>query len=116
MSLTLSQISSLRNVMQDDRNRMELKCLLQTKDQYDCLIRDRKALLAEQDSQVRASEQVPGRARYSRAEPWNEFTPVRKKNLIQALEYKAASAQRKQDRDEWIQPGSHSSQQRWLGD
>uniref|UniRef100_A0A8B9DTU3 Coiled-coil domain containing 63 n=1 Tax=Anser cygnoides TaxID=8845 RepID=A0A8B9DTU3_ANSCY len=52
MSLTLSQISSLRNVMQDDRNRMELKCLLQTKDQYDCLIRDRKALLAEQDSQV----------------------------------------------------------------
>ncbi|XP_047929740.2 coiled-coil domain-containing protein 63 isoform X3 [Anser cygnoides] len=52
MSLTLSQISSLRNVMQDDRNRMELKCLLQTKDQYDCLIRDRKALLAEQDSQI----------------------------------------------------------------
>uniref|UniRef100_A0A8B9IA79 ODAD1 central coiled coil region domain-containing protein n=1 Tax=Anser brachyrhynchus TaxID=132585 RepID=A0A8B9IA79_9AVES len=91
MSLTLSQISSLRNVMQDDRNRMELKCLLQTKDQYDCLIRDRKALLAEQDSQVRASEQVPGRAQYSRAEPWNEFTPVRKKHLIQALEYKAAS-------------------------
>uniref|UniRef100_A0A8C3BWM3 Coiled-coil domain containing 63 n=1 Tax=Cairina moschata TaxID=8855 RepID=A0A8C3BWM3_CAIMO len=52
MSLILSQINSLRNVVQDNRNRTELKCLLQTKDQYDCLIRDRKALLAEQDSQI----------------------------------------------------------------
>lgn len=95
MSLILSQINSLRNVMQDNRNRTELKCLLQTKEQYDCLIRDRKALLAEQDSQVRASGWLPGRARYSGAEPWNEFTPVCTKHLIQALEYKAAPEQRR---------------------
>ncbi|NXI71988.1 CCD63 protein, partial [Anseranas semipalmata] len=52
MSLILSQIKSLRNMMQDDRNCTDLKCLLQTKDQYDCLIRDRKALLAVQDNQI----------------------------------------------------------------
>ncbi|XP_021268595.1 coiled-coil domain-containing protein 63 [Numida meleagris] len=52
MSLTLSKIRSLRNMINDDRNYMELKCLLQTKDQYDCLIRDRKALVAELDSEI----------------------------------------------------------------
>ncbi|NXS46974.1 CCD63 protein, partial [Balaeniceps rex] len=51
-TLTMGQIMSLRNAMLDDRNCMELQCLLQTKYQYDCLIRDRKALLAELDNQI----------------------------------------------------------------
>ncbi|NXL90504.1 CCD63 protein, partial [Alectura lathami] len=51
-SLILSKIKSLRNMTRDDRSLMELKCLLQTKDQYDCLIRERKALLAELDNQI----------------------------------------------------------------
>ncbi|XP_052653929.1 coiled-coil domain-containing protein 63 [Harpia harpyja] len=52
VSLTLSQIMSPRNAMLDDRNCMELQCLLQTKYQYDSLIRDRKALLADLDNQI----------------------------------------------------------------
>ncbi|NXH71453.1 CCD63 protein, partial [Hydrobates tethys] len=52
VSLTLSQIASLRNSMLDDRNCMELQCLLQNKYQYDSLIRDRKALLADLDNQI----------------------------------------------------------------
>ncbi|KAF1527066.1 Coiled-coil domain-containing protein 63, partial [Eudyptes sclateri] len=52
VSLTLSQITSRRNAMLDDRNCMELQCLLQTKYQYDSLIRDRKALLADLDHQI----------------------------------------------------------------
>ncbi|XP_015131063.1 coiled-coil domain-containing protein 63 isoform X2 [Gallus gallus] len=52
MSLLLSKIRSLRNMIHDDRICMELKCLLQTKDQYDCLIRDRKALVSELDNEI----------------------------------------------------------------
>ncbi|KFV58195.1 Coiled-coil domain-containing protein 63, partial [Gavia stellata] len=52
VSLTLSQVTSLRNEKLDDRNCMELQCLLQTKYQYDSLIRDRKALLADLDKQI----------------------------------------------------------------
>ncbi|NXR01753.1 CCD63 protein, partial [Sagittarius serpentarius] len=52
VSLTLSQVTSLRNAMLDDRNCMELQCLLQTKYQYDSLIRERKALLADLDNQI----------------------------------------------------------------
>ncbi|KFQ58427.1 Coiled-coil domain-containing protein 63, partial [Pelecanus crispus] len=52
VSLTLSQITSLRNTMLDDRNCMEVQRLLQTKYQYDSLIRDRKALLADLDKQI----------------------------------------------------------------
>ncbi|KGL89432.1 Coiled-coil domain-containing protein 63, partial [Charadrius vociferus] len=52
VSLTLSQITSLRNAILDDRNCMEVQCLLQTKYQYDSLIRDRKALLADLDNQI----------------------------------------------------------------
>ncbi|NXL10037.1 CCD63 protein, partial [Mesembrinibis cayennensis] len=51
-SLTLNQILSLRNAMLDDRNCMELQCLLQTKYQYDSLIRDRKAVVADLHSQI----------------------------------------------------------------
>uniref|UniRef100_A0A8C3KNY7 ODAD1 central coiled coil region domain-containing protein n=1 Tax=Calidris pygmaea TaxID=425635 RepID=A0A8C3KNY7_9CHAR len=43
---------SRRNVMLDDRNCREVRCLLQTKYQYDSLIRDRKALLADLDNQI----------------------------------------------------------------
>ncbi|NWT43848.1 CCD63 protein, partial [Rissa tridactyla] len=52
VSLTLSQITSPRNAMLDDRNCMDVQCLLQTKYQYDSLIRDRKALLADLDNQI----------------------------------------------------------------
>ncbi|NWY55517.1 CCD63 protein, partial [Chionis minor] len=52
VSLTLSQITSLRNARLDDRNCMEVQCLLQTKYEYDSLIRDRKALLADLDNQI----------------------------------------------------------------
>ncbi|NXJ15419.1 CCD63 protein, partial [Odontophorus gujanensis] len=52
MSLMLSKMRSLRNMICDDRNCTELECLLQTKDQYDCLIRDRKALVAELDNEI----------------------------------------------------------------
>lgn len=36
----------------DDQNRVELKFLLQTKDEYDALIRATKALIAELDDKV----------------------------------------------------------------
>ncbi|NWQ96188.1 CCD63 protein, partial [Burhinus bistriatus] len=52
VSLTLSQITSPRNAVLDDRNCMEVQCLLQTKYQYDSLIRDRKALLADLDNKI----------------------------------------------------------------
>uniref|UniRef100_A0A8C3H6G6 Coiled-coil domain containing 63 n=1 Tax=Chrysemys picta bellii TaxID=8478 RepID=A0A8C3H6G6_CHRPI len=43
---------SQRNMMLDDRNCMELKFLLQTKEEYDSLIRATKALIAELDDKV----------------------------------------------------------------
>ncbi|NXT95720.1 CCD63 protein, partial [Anhinga rufa] len=52
VSLTLSQITSLRNTMLAERSCTELQCLLQTKCQYDSLIRDRKALLADLGNQI----------------------------------------------------------------
>ncbi|NXL63922.1 CCD63 protein, partial [Chordeiles acutipennis] len=50
--LMLSQITSPRNAMLDDRNCLEVQCLLQTKQQYSSLIQDRKALLADLDNQI----------------------------------------------------------------
>lgn len=41
-------------------------------------------------------------------------TPQCKMCLIQALENNAASWQKTNDNDKWIEPGSHSSQQHWL--
>ncbi|NXN25620.1 CCD63 protein, partial [Nycticryphes semicollaris] len=52
VSLTLSKIMSRRNVMLDNRNCREVQCLLKTKNQYDSLIRDRKAMLADLDNQI----------------------------------------------------------------
>uniref|UniRef100_A0A8D2IRA9 Coiled-coil domain containing 63 n=1 Tax=Varanus komodoensis TaxID=61221 RepID=A0A8D2IRA9_VARKO len=43
---------SPRNIFMDDRNCMELKFLLQTKDEYDNLIRATKALIAELDNKI----------------------------------------------------------------
>uniref|UniRef100_A0A672U8T7 Coiled-coil domain containing 63 n=1 Tax=Strigops habroptila TaxID=2489341 RepID=A0A672U8T7_STRHB len=59
MSLTIGQIMSPRNKMLDDRNRREARYLLQTRYQYESLIRERKALLAVLDNQVRASGLFP---------------------------------------------------------
>ncbi|XP_068767610.1 coiled-coil domain-containing protein 63 [Struthio camelus] len=56
MSLMLSHIKSPRNMMLDDRNRVEFKFLLQTKDQYDSLIRARKAMLADLDKKIMEME------------------------------------------------------------
>ncbi|KFQ91795.1 Coiled-coil domain-containing protein 63, partial [Nipponia nippon] len=56
VSLTLRQIVSLRNAMLDDRNCMELQRLLETKYQYDSLVRDRKALVADLDKQILEQE------------------------------------------------------------
>ncbi|KAM6071126.1 coiled-coil domain-containing protein 63-like [Chlamydotis macqueenii] len=52
VSLMLSQLGSLRNEMLDNENYMELQCLLQTRYQYDSLIRERKAKVAELDNQI----------------------------------------------------------------
>ncbi|NXY76014.1 CCD63 protein, partial [Glareola pratincola] len=52
VTLTLRQITSPRNTMLDDRSCTEVQCLLQTKYQYDALIRERKALLADLDNQI----------------------------------------------------------------
>ncbi|NXD77201.1 CCD63 protein, partial [Halcyon senegalensis] len=51
-SLMLSQITSLRNTKRDDRNCRELHCLLQSRNEYDSVIRERKALLDDLDKQI----------------------------------------------------------------
>ncbi|NXU78789.1 CCD63 protein, partial [Oreotrochilus melanogaster] len=53
VSIKLSWI--MRNGMLDARKRMKLQRFQETKDQYDALIRDRKAIVADLDNQVRAS-------------------------------------------------------------
>ncbi|PKK25911.1 coiled-coil domain containing 63 [Columba livia] len=50
--LVLSQITSMRKAMLRGRDCMELQCLLQTKNQYDSMIRDRKVLLVDVDNQT----------------------------------------------------------------
>ncbi|XP_066466090.1 coiled-coil domain-containing protein 63 [Tiliqua scincoides] len=52
INLLLGLTTSPRNLFIDDRNCMELKFLLQTKDEYDALIRATKALIAELDDKV----------------------------------------------------------------
>ncbi|KAJ6656683.1 hypothetical protein lerEdw1_003570 [Lerista edwardsae] len=52
INLLLGLTTSPRNLFIDDRNCMELKFLLQTKDEYDALIRATKALIAELDEKV----------------------------------------------------------------
>ncbi|KAM9219272.1 coiled-coil domain-containing protein 63-like [Leptosomus discolor] len=54
---TLSQITSRRNVMLDERNRTELHRLLQSKSKHDSLIGERKALLAALEKQILELEQ-----------------------------------------------------------
>ncbi|KAM8797615.1 coiled-coil domain-containing protein 63 [Eudromia elegans] len=56
MSLMLSHIKSPRNVRLDDRNRAEFKLLLQTRDHYDSLIRDRKDMLDDLDKKIMEME------------------------------------------------------------
>ncbi|XP_065548848.1 coiled-coil domain-containing protein 63-like isoform X1 [Lathamus discolor] len=52
VSLRIGQIMSPKNRMLDDRNCKEAQDLLQIRYQYDCLIRERKALLAVLDKQI----------------------------------------------------------------
>uniref|UniRef100_A0A7M4F439 Coiled-coil domain containing 63 n=1 Tax=Crocodylus porosus TaxID=8502 RepID=A0A7M4F439_CROPO len=56
MTLLLSLAKSPRNMMLDVRNCMELKYLLQTRDEYDSLIKATKALIAELDEKVMEME------------------------------------------------------------
>nr|XP_025045177.1 coiled-coil domain-containing protein 63 [Pelodiscus sinensis]XP_025045178.1 coiled-coil domain-containing protein 63 [Pelodiscus sinensis] len=56
IALLLSLTKSQRNMMLDNRNCMELKFLLQTKEEYDSLIRATKALIAELDDKVMEME------------------------------------------------------------
>ncbi|XP_019362789.1 PREDICTED: coiled-coil domain-containing protein 63 [Gavialis gangeticus] len=56
MALLLSLAKSPRNMMLDVRNCMELKYLLQTRDEYDSLIKATKALIAELDEKVMEME------------------------------------------------------------
>ncbi|XP_057277234.1 coiled-coil domain-containing protein 63 isoform X1 [Pezoporus wallicus] len=56
VSLTIGQIMSPKNRMLDDRNCKEAQYLLQIRYQYDCLIRERKALLAVLDNQIEELE------------------------------------------------------------
>uniref|UniRef100_A0A8D0BR02 Coiled-coil domain containing 63 n=1 Tax=Salvator merianae TaxID=96440 RepID=A0A8D0BR02_SALMN len=52
INLLLSLTKSPHNIFVDDRNCMELKYLLQTKDEYDALIRATKGLIAELDNKI----------------------------------------------------------------
>ncbi|XP_025018848.1 coiled-coil domain-containing protein 63 isoform X1 [Python bivittatus] len=52
INLLLSLTKSPRNIFMDDRNCMELRFLLQTKDEYDALIRATKSLIAELDGKI----------------------------------------------------------------
>ncbi|XP_053136253.1 coiled-coil domain-containing protein 63 [Hemicordylus capensis] len=52
INLLLSLTKSPRNIFMDDRNCSELKFLLQTKDEYDSLIRATRALIGELDDKI----------------------------------------------------------------
>ncbi|XP_061459293.1 coiled-coil domain-containing protein 63 [Rhineura floridana] len=52
INLLLNLTKSPRNLFMDDQNCMELKFLLQTKDEYEALIRATKALIAELDDKI----------------------------------------------------------------
>uniref|UniRef100_A0A8D0H3P9 Coiled-coil domain containing 63 n=1 Tax=Sphenodon punctatus TaxID=8508 RepID=A0A8D0H3P9_SPHPU len=52
ISLLLSLTKSQRNMMLDDRNCRELRFLLQTREEYDALIRATKTLIAQLDEKV----------------------------------------------------------------
>ncbi|XP_054852847.1 coiled-coil domain-containing protein 63 [Eublepharis macularius] len=56
INLLLGLCKSPRNVFMDDHNCMELKFLLQSKDDYDALIRATKALIAELDDKIAEME------------------------------------------------------------
>lgn len=59
VTLTLSQIYSPSSVLVENRNRMKVRSLLQTRMQNDALIKERKAQLADLVKQVRASGLFP---------------------------------------------------------
>ncbi|KAM6247167.1 coiled-coil domain-containing protein 63 [Porphyrio hochstetteri] len=52
VTLELKNIMSLRNMRLHDKNYAELQGLLETKSQYDSLIRERKAMLADLEKQI----------------------------------------------------------------
>ncbi|XP_060105388.1 coiled-coil domain-containing protein 63 [Heteronotia binoei] len=56
INLLLSLCKSPRNIFMDDHNCMELKFLLQTKDEYDALIQATKTLIAELDDKISEME------------------------------------------------------------
>ncbi|NXI97833.1 CCD63 protein, partial [Psophia crepitans] len=92
VSLTLSQITSLRNVMQDDKNCTELQCLLQAKCQYDSAIRDRKALLAELDNQILELEKQIVRQNQRAVKVKQAYHSKRLQKQIETLEMRLGNA------------------------
>lgn len=107
VSLTIGQIMSPKNRMLDDRNCKEARYLLRIRYQYDCLIGERKALLALLDNQVRTSGLFP--AEHGTAEQSHRVSPGAEKprckmHLVQVLEYNAVSWQKTHDNDKWIEP------------
>lgn len=72
ITLLLSLVKSSRNLNLNEKNYTELRFLLQTKEDYEALIKSMKALLAELDEKVRAlSDAQPGRGRRGLgAGPW----------------------------------------------
>ncbi|XP_075290561.1 coiled-coil domain-containing protein 63 [Opisthocomus hoazin] len=86
MSLMLSQITSLRNATLDERNCAEFQCLLQTKYQYDALIRDRKALLVDLDNQILELEKKVVRQKQIAAKVEQANSSKRLQKEIETLE------------------------------
>ncbi|NXX63684.1 CCD63 protein, partial [Scopus umbretta] len=92
VSLTLSQIMSPRNERLDDKNCMKLQCLLQTKYQYDSLIRDRKALLADLDNQILKLEKQIVRQNQKTAKVKQANSSKRLQKQIETLEMRLNNA------------------------
>ncbi|NWH26804.1 CCD63 protein, partial [Grus americana] len=92
VSLTLSQMMSLRNVMLDDKNCMELQCCLENKYRYDSLIRDRKALLAELDNEILELEKKIVRQNQIAAKVRQANSSKRLQKQIETLEMRLNNA------------------------
>lgn len=59
VTLMLSQIYSPSNVVLENRRRLKIQSLLQTRMQNDALIKERKALIADLAKEVRAPGLLP---------------------------------------------------------
>ncbi|NWH71014.1 CCD63 protein, partial [Piaya cayana] len=86
LSVTLSLITSPRNVMLGERNCTELQRLFQTKSQYDSLIRDKKALLADLDKEILEMERKVVKQKQVAAKVKQENSSKQLQKRIKTLE------------------------------